>query len=100
MISFIIPAHDEERWIGHCIGSIQPAMAAIGEPYEIVVVDDASSDATAQIAEQMAARVVRVELRNISAVRNASAAAASGAIFFFIDADTQANEHAIRAALE
>jgi len=52
MLSFIIPAHNEERWIAACIGSIRAAMVNIAEPYEVIVVDDASTDATHQIAEQ------------------------------------------------
>ena len=99
MISFIIPAHNEELWIGKCLGSIGTAMEKLAEPYEIIVVDDASTDATTRIAEQMGARLIRVAHRKISAVRNAGARAATGEIFFFVDADTKANEQAVRAAL-
>jgi glycosyltransferase involved in cell wall biosynthesis len=45
------------------------------------------------------ARVVDVQLRKISAVRNAGAGEAKGDIFFFIDADTQLPEATLRAAL-
>jgi glycosyltransferase involved in cell wall biosynthesis len=99
MISFIVPAHNEELWIGKCLGSIRTAMAALAEPYEVIVVDDASTDATPRIAGQMGARVIRVEYRKISAVRNAGARAAGGEVFFFVDADTQVNERAVGAAL-
>jgi glycosyltransferase involved in cell wall biosynthesis len=99
MLSFIIPAHNEEHWIGKCLGSIRTAMDRIAEPYEVIVVDDASSDSTRQLAQEMGARTLHVEFRKISAVRNAGARAATGDIFFFIDADTQANELAIRASL-
>jgi glycosyltransferase involved in cell wall biosynthesis len=99
MLSFIIPSHNEELWIGKCLGSIRAAMEKVAEPYEVIVVDDASTDATPGIARQMGARTLRVELRKIAAVRNAGARDATGEILFFIDADTQANEPAIRAAL-
>jgi glycosyltransferase involved in cell wall biosynthesis len=99
MISFIVPAHNEELWIGKCLGSIRAAMATLAEPYEVIVVDDASTDSTPRIAEQMGARTIRVEHRKISAVRNAGARAASGEEFIFVDADTQVNEPAVRAAL-
>lgn len=99
MLSFIVPAHNEERWIGTCLDSIRGAMDKIAEPYEVIVVDDASTDSTRRIAEEMGARIIPVELRKISAVRNAGARAARGEMFFFVDADTQANEAAIRAAL-
>ncbi len=99
MISFIVPAHNEELWIGKCLGSIRTSMAAIEEPYEVIVVDDASTDITPRIAEQMGARTIRVEHRRISAVRNAGARAACGEVFIFVDADTQVNQQAVRAAL-
>ena len=99
MLSFIIPAHDEERWIGKCLSSIHAAMEKVAEPYEVIVVDDASRDSTRQIAEQMGARTVQVALRKISAVRNVGARTATGDVFFFVDADTQVNERAVSAAL-
>jgi glycosyltransferase involved in cell wall biosynthesis len=99
MISFIIPAHNEELWIGKCLGSIRTTMEKLAEPYEVIVVDDASTDATSRIAEQMGVRAIRVDHRKISAVRNAGARAASGEVFFFVDADTQVNERAVSAAL-
>jgi len=99
MLSFVIPAHNEEHWIGKCLTSIHTTMASVAGPYEVIVVDDASTDSTSQIARQMGARVLRVEHRKISAVRNHGAGAACGEIFFFVDADTQVNERAVRAAL-
>ena len=50
MISFIVPAHNEELWIGGCLDSIRAAMEKLAEPYEVIVVDDASTDATPRIA--------------------------------------------------
>jgi glycosyltransferase involved in cell wall biosynthesis len=99
MISFIVPAHNEELWLGGCLKSIRTAMTALSEHYEILVVDDASTDATPRIAQESGARTIRVELRKISAVRNAGARVASGDVFCFVDADTQVNEQAIRAVL-
>jgi glycosyltransferase involved in cell wall biosynthesis len=99
MISFIIPAHNEEAWIGRCVSAIRGAMETIGEPHEMIVVDDASNDRTASIARQQGAQVVRVEHRQIAATRNAGARQAHGDIFFFVDADTLVNAPAIQAAL-
>ena len=70
-----------------------------GEPHEIIVVDDASSDATALIARQQGAQVIRVEHRQIAATRNAGARQAHGDILFFVDADTLVNAPAIQSAL-
>ncbi|HEX3798318.1 MAG TPA: glycosyltransferase [Verrucomicrobiae bacterium] len=99
MISFIVPAHNEELWLGKCLGSLRMTMAKLAQPYEVIVVDDASTDATPRIAQQLGARTIRVEYRKISAVRNAGARAACGEIFFFVDADTQVNERAVSTAL-
>jgi glycosyltransferase involved in cell wall biosynthesis len=51
MISFIIPAHNEELWVGKCLGSVHTTMQSLGEPYEVIVVDDASTDSTHQIGD-------------------------------------------------
>jgi glycosyltransferase involved in cell wall biosynthesis len=98
MISFIVPAHNEEPFVGRAVSSIHRTMHRLGEPYEIVVVDDSSSDATAQIARENGARVLRVEYRQIAATRNAGARAACGDLLCFVDADTRANRQAVHAA--
>lgn len=73
MISFIVPAHNEEAWVGRCVSAIHSGLESLAEPHEIIVVDDASGDATASIARQQGAQVIRVEHRQISATRNAGA---------------------------
>jgi glycosyltransferase involved in cell wall biosynthesis len=65
----------------------------------VIVVNDASTDRTPEIARDLGARVVDVALRQISAVRNAGARAAKGDVLFFVDADTQVPEATLRAAL-
>ena len=99
MISFIVPAHNEEAWVGRCVSAIRNGLESLGEPHEIIVVDDASSDSTATIARHQGAQVVRVEHRQISATRNAGARQAHGDILFFVDADTLVNAPAIQSAL-
>jgi glycosyltransferase involved in cell wall biosynthesis len=99
MISFVIPAHNEERYIGATLRSVAASAAATGEPFEVVVVDDASTDRTAAIAAEHGARVISVNKRQIAATRNAGAWAARGDVLFFVDADTLANPAAVRAAL-
>ena len=100
MISFIVPAHNEEQLVGRCVSAIHAAAKDLGEPYEIVVVDDASADSTAAVAEQHGARVLRVENRQIAATRNAGAREAKGDLLFFVDADTLASADAVRAGLK
>jgi glycosyltransferase involved in cell wall biosynthesis len=98
-VSFVVPAHDEERLIGGTLDAIIAAASTIGQPYEIIVVDDASTDATAAIARARNARVISVNLRHIAAVRNAGARSATGRSVFFVDADTVINPPVIAAAL-
>jgi glycosyltransferase involved in cell wall biosynthesis len=98
-VSFIIPAHNEAFEIGRTLESIFNSARAAGLPFEVIVVNDASTDRTAEIARQAGARVLDVQLRKISAVRNVGARAAKGDVFFFVDADTQISEAILRAAL-
>ncbi|MEY2494268.1 MAG: hypothetical protein QOJ45_760 [Verrucomicrobiota bacterium] len=88
MLSFIVPAHNEEHELPQTLAAIRVAADASARPYEIIVVDDESTDATAEIAKAAGAIVVPVRYRHIAAVRNAGARAARGDIFFFVDADT------------
>ncbi len=89
MLSFVIPAHNEEFEIRNSIDSIHAAATHAGEPYEVVVVDDASTDRTVEIATAGGARVVSIHRRQIAAARNAGARAAQGNVLFFVDADTR-----------
>ncbi|MEM1081821.1 MAG: glycosyltransferase [Pseudomonadota bacterium] len=99
MISFVIPAHNEAAEMAGCLAAIHTAALAVAHPYEVIVVDDASTDDTAAIAIGHHAEVVRVDHRQIAATRNAGAAAASGESLVFVDADTQINETVLRKTL-
>ena len=99
MISFVVPAHNEERLLGGTLQAIHAAAQASGEPYEIVVADDASTDSTAQVAREHGATVVGVAHRQISATRNAGARAASGAFLVFVDADTKVDANVVALAV-
>ena len=91
MISFVVPAYNEVNYLGPTLKAIHAAAREAGEIYEIVVANDASTDATARIAEEGGARVVTVEKRQIAGTRNAGARAATGDMLIFVDADTQVN---------
>jgi hypothetical protein len=99
MISFIVPAHNEQSCIGRTLEAIHDAARAVGRPHEIIVVDDASTDATGEIARQHQATVVPVRHRQIAATRNSGARAAQGERLFFVDADTTINARAVASAL-
>jgi len=100
MISFVVPAYNEEALIGRTLDALHVAGKSLSEPYEIVVADDASTDRTAKIAEQMGARIVSVTLRQIAATRNAGAREAQGDKLIFVDADTVVTSKVVRAAVD
>src|SRR5271170_1416404 len=99
MISFIVPAHNEKSCIGRTLQAIHEAARSAGQPYEVIVVDDASTDATAEVARQHDAAVVPVNHRQIAATRNSGGRAAHGERLFFVDADTTINPQALKEAL-
>jgi glycosyltransferase involved in cell wall biosynthesis len=99
MISFIVPAHNEQAGIGRTLQAINDSARVVGQPYEIIVVDDACTDATAEIARQHNAIVVPVNHRQIAATRNSGGRAAHGERLFFVDADTIINPRAVAASL-
>jgi glycosyltransferase involved in cell wall biosynthesis len=99
MISFIVPAHNEQACLGRTLQAIEESARAVGHPFEIIVVDDASTDPTAEIARQHRARVVSVNYRQIASTRNSGARASSGERLFFVDADTIVNSRAIASAV-
>lgn len=87
-VSVIIPAFNAERFIRDAVMS---ALAQTEGSLEIIVVDDASTDATVAVVESMhdpRIRVIRAEVnRGVSAARNLALRAASGDWVAFLDAD-------------
>jgi len=100
MISFVVPAYDEEALLGRTLRSIHAAAREVGLDYEIVVSDDASTDRTTEVAEENGARVVRGSYRQIAATRNAGARASAGERLVFVDADTEVTAAVVRGAVE
>jgi glycosyltransferase involved in cell wall biosynthesis len=96
--SFVIPALNEAHYVADTLNSIHRATVGYDEQpaYEIIVVDDCSTERTAAIARRHGARVIQLRKRNIAAVRNAGASVARGELLVFVDADTQVSEAVIR----
>lgn len=99
MISFIVPAHNEERELGATLTSVHAAARELQLHYELLVVDDASDDRTPAIAVAHGARVVAVQCRHIAATRNAGARQANGSVLVFVDADTHVHAELVGAAI-
>lgn len=100
VVSFIIPARDEEALLPLCLLSIQRAALAVGLEHEIVVVDDASVDGTGEEAERHGARVLRVDCRSVATARNFGAAVARGHLLVFVDADTMIDAFVLERTLQ
>lgn len=100
MISFIIPAHNEEALLGRTLDVLFASARAAAQPFEVIVVDDASTDRTAEIAHAHGARTVAVQCHQIAAARNAGAREAKGEILVFVDADTLLPPETLKQALD
>jgi len=94
-LSVVVPAFNEAESIGELIDRIARALAPLGRSYEVLVVDDGSSDGTFERVAAVAAS--RPEVRGISFSRNygksaalsAGFTAATGEIIITMDADLQ-----------
>lgn len=99
--SIIVPAWNEAAFIGATLPRIRAAMATTtGHDGELIVVDNNSSDDTADIAKAAGATVVFEAKNQIARARNAGAAAASGEALVFIDADSWCSASLLQAALD
>ena len=99
MTSFIIPAYNEEHELPGTLAAINAAASAGGEPHEVIVVDDASTDATPGIASGAGAKMIPINRRQIAASRNAGARVAQGEYLFFVDADTRISPAHVREGI-
>jgi len=102
-LSVVVPVHDVETYLGPCLASLGRQQDA--EPIEVVVVDDGSTDSSAQIAARWADayegfRLVHQEHQGVSAARNRGVAAASGRYLAFCDADDVVPDDAYSALLD
>lgn len=99
----VISARDAEAIIADAVGAARAQVGAEGDlDPEVVVVDNASSDATGERAAEAGAKVVRLDDRSAGpgTGRNAGVDAASGAVIAFTDADCQPTSGWIAALLE
>jgi glycosyltransferase involved in cell wall biosynthesis len=114
-LSFVIPARNEEALIGEVLEAILASVSRASSisrhrlwlpdtPFEVIVADDGSEDATPGIvstfAEAVGVRLVPCVGRTCAAARNAGVATSSGRVLCFVDADTIIPENAVDRILE
>lgn len=87
LVSIIIPALNEEEHIGDVLSTIKELMPDIS--YELILVDNGSSDGTRHIAQGLGANVVDSKHGTVSAVRNYGVYCCHGSVLAFLDADVQ-----------
>ncbi len=98
--SIVIPCFNEEALLPGTLAAARAAMqAVVSHRGEIVVTDNDSTDASADIARAAGAHVVFEEHRQISRSRNVGAHAARGRYLIFVDADTTISAELLRATL-
>ncbi|MGM0953164.1 MAG: glycosyltransferase [Pseudomonadota bacterium] len=86
-LSVVLPAFNEEKYIADCITSIL-SLNLLDDEYEVIVVDNNSTDNTASIVKQFdRVKYRHLETGNVGAVRNFGAREAKGNYLAFIDAD-------------
>jgi glycosyltransferase involved in cell wall biosynthesis len=99
-ISFVVPAYNEERLLPAALTAIVAEIRRTPCDAEIIVVNNASTDATASVARSFASvRLVDEPLKSLARARQAGFLAASGGLIANIDADTVLPEGWLRRVL-
>lgn len=94
-ISVIIPVHNGEETLAGCLDRILGQKGPVA--FEVIVVDDASTDSTSEIARRSPVKLVELK-ENLGAgsARNRGADIAEGELLFFLDSDVYLEPSALR----
>jgi len=97
--SIIIPAYNESELISLTLNKVFEAMRDVDMTGEVIVVDNNSSDDTADIAKAMGVSVQFEPVNSIAKARNCGGEKAKGNYLIFLDADTELNQALLKQAL-
>jgi glycosyltransferase involved in cell wall biosynthesis len=97
LVSIIIPCYNQAQFLGEAIESV---LAQSYSNFEIVVVDDGSSDNTSEVAARYSGvRCIRQDNQGLAATRNAGLGQSNGDYLVFLDADDRLLPQALEAGL-
>ena len=106
MYSVVVPVYNEEEALPHLHAELSPVMRALSDPYEIIYVDDGSSDRSRDVIKELAAADATVRLVGFKANAGQTAAmtagfrAVRGDVIITLDADLQNDPRDIPKLLE
>lgn len=102
MVSIIVPVYNEQKYISRCIDSI---LKQTYRDFELIIVDDGSTDKTGEICDMWGQRDTRIQVihkvnAGVSVARNVALKRASGKYVMFVDADDRLVQNSIELMLE
>ncbi|MBM6775480.1 glycosyltransferase family 2 protein [Olsenella profusa] len=102
LLSFVVPAYNVEEYIEQCIESLLAQQTEF--PFEVIVVNDGSTDLTGDIVSEIASRDKRVHLieqenRGLSGARNTGIDNSRGRFISFVDSDDAVDSGFIEASM-
>jgi GT2 family glycosyltransferase len=98
VLSFVIPVRNDAERLRHCLASIRRSLN--GTPAQILVADNGSTDASADVARESGARVLSLPGRRVGEMRNVAAAEAHSELLAFVDADHEVGPEWVASALD
>ncbi len=88
-LSFVIPAYNEEAYLPACLESVLAQTRELGDAVEIIVVNNASTDRTREVALSYGVRVVDEPQKGLTFARQAGFAASTGELIANVDSDSR-----------
>lgn len=98
LLSIIIPVYNGEKTIGQCLESIYECNY---KNFEVIVVDDCSTDDSSKIAQEFTCRIIRLDKNCGAAIaRNKGAGEAKGEISLFLDGDVVLKKNSLNIIID
>jgi glycosyltransferase involved in cell wall biosynthesis len=97
-ISIIVPVYNGVSVISDCLSSINNC--DIGIPYELIVVDDGSTDGTGDVVKSFSCEYIRIDKAGVAKARNTGIKKSTGDILLFFDADVKVKKDTVSKFLQ